>query len=104
MRFEKGMDVFTAQGEKVGSLNRVVVDAKTRDVTDIVVERGLLGGTEKVIPIGLVDVEREHIRGVLQRTGWRVRGSGGASDALGLKPTTLETRMAKLGLRRPGHA
>jgi formate hydrogenlyase transcriptional activator len=52
----------------------------------------------------LVDVEREHIRGVLQRTGWRVRGSGGAADALGLKPTTLETRMAKLGLRRPGHA
>jgi DNA-binding NtrC family response regulator len=52
----------------------------------------------------LVDVEREHIRAVLQRTGWRVRGSGGAADALGLKPTTLETRLAKLGLRRPGHA
>jgi PAS domain S-box-containing protein len=49
----------------------------------------------------LVDVEREHIRAVLQRTGWRVRGSSGAADALGLKPTTLETRMAKLGLRRP---
>lgn len=59
MRFEKGMDVFTAQGEKIGSLHRVVVDAKTRDVTDIVVERGLLGGSEKVIPIGLVDVEYE---------------------------------------------
>jgi PAS domain S-box-containing protein len=52
----------------------------------------------------LVDVEREHVRAVLHRTGWRVRGSGGAADALGLKPTTLETRMAKLGLRRPGHA
>jgi transcriptional regulator with GAF, ATPase, and Fis domain len=52
----------------------------------------------------LVDVEREHIRTVLQRTGWRVRGSGGAAGTLGLKPTTLETRMAKLGLRRPSHA
>jgi sporulation protein YlmC with PRC-barrel domain len=63
MRFEKGMDVFTAQGEKIGSLNRVVVDAKTRDVTDIVVGRGMLGGTEKVIPIGLVDAEQEdHIQ------------------------------------------
>jgi transcriptional regulator with GAF, ATPase, and Fis domain len=51
-----------------------------------------------------VDVEREHIRTVLQRTGWRVRGSGGAAGTLGLKPTTLETRMAKLGLRRPSHA
>lgn len=52
----------------------------------------------------LVDVEREHIRSVLERTGWRIRGAGGAADQLGLKPTTLETRMAKLGLKRPGHA
>jgi formate hydrogenlyase transcriptional activator len=33
-----------------------------------------------------------------------VRGVGGAAERLGLKPTTLETRMAKLGVRRPGHA
>jgi PAS domain S-box-containing protein len=50
----------------------------------------------------LVDVEREHIREVLATTGWRVRGEGGAAERLGLKPTTLETRIAKLGLRRPG--
>jgi PAS domain S-box-containing protein len=50
----------------------------------------------------LIDVEREHIRSVLESTGWRIRGVGGAADRLGLKPTTLETRMAKLGLRRPG--
>jgi formate hydrogenlyase transcriptional activator len=50
----------------------------------------------------LVDVETEHIRGVLESTGWRIRGAGGAADRLGLKPTTLETRMAKLGLKRPG--
>ena len=52
----------------------------------------------------LVDVETEHIRAVLEATAWRIRGSGGAADRLGLKPTTLETRMAKLGLKRPGHA
>jgi formate hydrogenlyase transcriptional activator len=50
----------------------------------------------------LVDVEREHIRVVLESTGWRIRGAGGAADKLGLKPTTLETRLAKLGLKRPG--
>ena len=50
----------------------------------------------------LVDVEREHIRGVLDSTAWRIRGAGGAADRLGLKPTTLETRLAKLGLKRPG--
>jgi len=54
MRFIKGADVFTATGEKIGTLNRVVIDVKTRDVTDLVVDRGLLE-TEKVIPIGLVD-------------------------------------------------
>jgi formate hydrogenlyase transcriptional activator len=52
----------------------------------------------------LVDVEKEHIRGVLDGARWRIRGPGGAAERLGLKPTTLETRMARLGLRRPGHA
>ena len=51
----------------------------------------------------LFDVEKEHIRDILESTGWRIRGPGGAADRLGLKPTTLETRMAKLGLKRPGH-
>ena len=49
----------------------------------------------------LSDVERDHIRSVLESTGWRIRGACGAADRLGLRPTTLETRMAKLGLKRP---
>ena len=49
----------------------------------------------------LEDVEREHIRSVLEKTGWRIRGAGGAAEQLGLKPSTLEGRMAKLELRRP---
>jgi formate hydrogenlyase transcriptional activator len=49
----------------------------------------------------LVDVEKEHIRSVLESTAWRIRGASGAADKLGLKPTTLETRLAKLGLKRP---
>jgi PAS domain S-box-containing protein len=49
----------------------------------------------------LVDVEKDHIRSVLESTGWRIRGASGAADRLGLRPTTLETRMAKLGLKRP---
>jgi len=59
MRFAKGIDVYTAQGEKIGTLSRVVIDAKTRDVTDIVVDRGLFAGSEKVVPVGLVDRENE---------------------------------------------
>ncbi len=49
----------------------------------------------------LVDVEREHIESVLEAVRWRVRGAGGAAEVLGLPPTTLETRMAKLGIIRP---
>ena len=49
----------------------------------------------------LVDVETEHLRQVLDITRWRIRGTNGAADRLGLRPTTLESRMAKLGLRRP---
>ncbi len=58
MRFVKGADVFTAEGEKIGTLKRVVIDAKTRDVTDLVVDRGMLK-SEKVVPVGLVDIEKD---------------------------------------------
>jgi len=48
----------------------------------------------------IVDMEVDHIRSVLEATGWRIRGRGGAADLLGMKPTTLESRMAKLGINR----
>jgi DNA-binding NtrC family response regulator len=51
----------------------------------------------------LHEVEREHILRVLRDTGWRIRGLAGAAEVLGLKPTTLEARMAKLGIHRPSH-
>lgn len=42
----------------MGTIKRVVIDAKTRDVTDLVVERGIFDA-EKVIPIGLVNIEND---------------------------------------------
>jgi formate hydrogenlyase transcriptional activator len=54
--------------------------------------------------VKLTDVEKQHIRNVLEGSGWRIRGTGGAAERLGLRPTTLETRMAKLGLVRPKRA
>ena len=59
------------------------------------------GSTDRRCSEKMVDVQREHIRGVLESTRWRIRGVGGAADRLGLRPTTLETRMVKLGLARP---
>ena len=54
--------------------------------------------------VSMSDVAKEHILRVLESSHWRIRGSGGAAERLGLRPTTLETRMAKLGLSRPSHA
>jgi formate hydrogenlyase transcriptional activator len=48
----------------------------------------------------LEEVEREHILAVLELTGWRVSGERGAAGQLGMKPTTLEARMKKLGITR----
>jgi formate hydrogenlyase transcriptional activator len=48
----------------------------------------------------LVDVERAYILRVLNATAWRVEGPRGAAVTLGLKPSTLRSRMRKLGVKR----
>jgi transcriptional regulator of acetoin/glycerol metabolism len=55
------------------------------------------------IPANLIleDAERRHIMGVLHKCGWRLSGQGGASEILGLKRTTLQSKMKKLGIKRP---
>jgi transcriptional regulator with GAF, ATPase, and Fis domain len=45
--------------------------------------------------------ERENMHAALVKSGWRVHGEGGAAELLGLKPTTLISRMNKAGLKRP---
>ena len=46
------------------------------------------------------EVERNHLLRTMEMVGWRVRGEGGAAQILGMKPTTLESRMQKLGISR----
>jgi transcriptional regulator with GAF, ATPase, and Fis domain len=48
----------------------------------------------------LEEVEREYILRTLENTGWRIEGSNGAANILGLNPSTLRTRMVKLGIQR----
>jgi transcriptional regulator with GAF, ATPase, and Fis domain len=48
----------------------------------------------------LVDVERAHILRVLHAAAWRIEGPHGAAVMLGLKPSTLRSRMRKLGVKR----
>jgi formate hydrogenlyase transcriptional activator len=52
-------------------------------------------------PRRLDEVERDHIRSILERCGWRVNGAGNAAEVLGLHPNTLRFRMKKLGISRP---
>jgi len=49
----------------------------------------------------LEDAERQHILRALRQTEWRIAGSKGAAVLLGMKRTTLQARMRKLGIRRP---
>jgi formate hydrogenlyase transcriptional activator len=51
-------------------------------------------------PAGLSEVEREHIVATLKKTGWRIDGPQGAARLLNLNPSTLRSRMQKLGIRR----
>jgi len=49
----------------------------------------------------LEEAERQHILRALKQTQWRIAGPKGAAMLLGMKRTTLQARMRKLGIRRP---
>jgi transcriptional regulator with GAF, ATPase, and Fis domain len=44
--------------------------------------------------------ERENLLAVLEKSGWKIKGEDGAAELLGIKPTTLISRIKKLGLKR----
>jgi formate hydrogenlyase transcriptional activator len=50
----------------------------------------------------LAEIERAQVRTVLDECGWRISGKGNAADRLGLRRSTLQYRMKKLGIVRPG--
>jgi len=55
VQFQKNAKVLTSTGQRIGSLERIVVNPKSKAMTDIVVRTGgLLDAEEKVVPIGLV--------------------------------------------------
>jgi formate hydrogenlyase transcriptional activator len=58
------------------------------------------GSSETDAADNLKDMERIHIVAVLEKTGWRIAGQGGAAEVLGLKRTTLQAKMKKLGIKR----
>lgn len=57
-----------------------------------------LAGIYQKDKLKLEDVERDHILKVLKKTNWRISGKEGAAELLGMKRTTLQSRMQKLGI------
>jgi DNA-binding NtrC family response regulator len=49
----------------------------------------------------LEEIERESILDRLEETRWKIDGAGGAAESLGINPSTLRSRMIKLGIRAP---
>jgi formate hydrogenlyase transcriptional activator len=109
-----GKRIETISREDMAVLQRYSWPGNIRELRNVV-ERAMIvsTGTQLALPLPSVsrpaekrslklnDVEKEHILSVLDSCGWRIRGTAGAATMLGLKPTTLEARMAKLGLARP---
>jgi PAS domain S-box-containing protein len=48
----------------------------------------------------LSEIERDHILGILEQTRWKIEGKSGAAEILDLHPSTLRSRMRKLGIQK----
>jgi len=59
------------------------------------------GSSKETKASDLDSIERSHVLKVLAESGWRIGGKGGAAETLGLKRTTLQSLMKRLGIRRP---
>jgi PAS domain S-box-containing protein len=73
-----------------------VRDSRSDNGNKSIIESRLASNDE----LSLRQMERRHILDVLDRTHWRIEGRRGAAAVLGLKPSTLRSRMNKLGISR----
>jgi transcriptional regulator with GAF, ATPase, and Fis domain len=108
-----GRSIETIQGSTMEAFKSYYWPGNVRELRNVV-ERSLITSTSKVFRANLPnvetstsahcqtceEVERNHILHVMEVVGWRIRGEGGGAQILDLKPTTLESRMQKLGISR----
>ncbi|HXM27592.1 MAG TPA: sigma-54 dependent transcriptional regulator [Chthoniobacterales bacterium] len=71
------------------------------DLNSFVLEDGNEVEPEYLTDAEMRSRERENLFAVLRRTSWKIKGVDGAAELLGLKPTTLISRIEKMGLKRP---
>jgi len=106
-----GRKIEGVQAETITEFQRYNWPGNVRELRNII-ERNLILNTGPMFRAEIPELEEkpdrttrrpdevEHLQNVLQAAKWRIRGKGGAAEILGLKPTTLEARMKKLGLQR----
>jgi len=71
-------------------------EANTGSAPEQNITRRVTASTREV----LASIERQHILSALRESGWVVAGQAGAATRLGMKRTTLQARMRKLGISR----
>jgi transcriptional regulator with GAF, ATPase, and Fis domain len=106
-----GKNIRAVTKESMEALQRYPWPGNVRELRNIV-ERAMITSTGSILNVAppaivdsalgkgmaMEDAERDHILRALELTNGRVRGKNGAAALLQLKPTTLESRMAKLGI------
>lgn len=60
MEFKRGADVHMADGKKVGDVERVVMDPVTKEVTHIVIDKGIMFSEDKVVPLTWIEEAEEN--------------------------------------------
>jgi transcriptional regulator with GAF, ATPase, and Fis domain len=63
---------------------------------NVLIEKSEIGSLE--------EIEKHHIEKILMQTNGKIYGADGAAAILGLKPSTLQSKMKKLGIRRPARS
>jgi transcriptional regulator with GAF, ATPase, and Fis domain len=116
-RIKTGVKIEAVPGKVMKMLQEYHWPGNVRELENII-ERALVTTKGAVLEVGnwfvpkkqavsdtshtptIQEIEKQHICKTLEKTHWRVSGTGGAAEVLGLKPTTLEARMKKLGIKR----
>ncbi len=87
----------------IRELENIIERAVVISTGDKLVIGDWLEETTDVKPKGFVSLdqyEKDYIEKVLAHTKGKISGKGGAAEILGMKPTTLQSRMIKLGIKR----
>lgn len=80
-------------------IERAIINAPDAILRVELPETAMLSRDEQDKP--LEEIEREHILRILEKTEWKIAGPGGAAEILGINPSTLRSRIQKLGITKP---